>query len=93
MWCHTCITVTELTIRQIALRIPMKSFYILDNYSHSKRMFCKKHRIPKSTLDCWLHKYSNGPLFSEKTAGRPITNLGVFIHRLCGKYDHLYLFI
>jgi transposase len=37
----------------------------------SKRMFCKQHSIPKSTLDYWLHKYSNGTLFSEKKAGRP----------------------
>ena len=39
--------------------------------SLSKRMFCKMHSIPKSTLDYWLHKYSNGTLFSEKKAGRP----------------------
>ena len=37
--------------------------------SLSKRMFCKMHSIPKSTLDYWLHKYSNGTLFSEKKAG------------------------
>ena len=37
----------------------------------SKRMFCKQCNIPKSTLDYWLRKYSNGTLFTEKKAGRP----------------------